>query len=354
MLVYGYTDEKLVMPADLPIDTVARLGIDVWQMDLFDPDPLRLPILSRSNTQVLNFRKLRDASFAYVGSGQLTLVNQEGLQAACLQSNEWRIRFDHTVMHNSTLSKRSFAEHFAEYLSFAEHLPPECMMSPIRFWKSVSVQGKDIRFDCTDFRRTTLQQPFFYVGEMFHVLPTLLPFVLPEQINWIFKRFAKWSPLVFGEGLRPFTHQLKKELKVKLNGIDAVSMRQMLHAIPDLKYEQSKNCWKLDGWSYDFFLVSSVHVNTAADVASFFHPALSLDCRAACAENSLQCTRIALFDNAKQQARTLTSSFNTVSQDTMGLVLAKEGIKLLNRGYIDSAQRTADEECMGSRCAAVS
>jgi hypothetical protein len=340
MLVYGYTEGKMVVPADLPIELIARLRIDPWRLDLFDPEPAKVRCKIGSTEETLNFRKLHDLSFAYqIFGGPTFICMRDGSGEHCVWSNE-TVNDDGLRLKNFQPSLRPFHEHFAEYLQLLGHmnqilerLPPrsepqlpQFVLYDAKHKPFTEIQGADLVFlsgvawthhHKNEVPWNPLEPVFQFGGEMFTTLP--VPTVLPDEINWALQQFEQWEPMVIGEGLRPFKEHLNKDVFLLFNETDYPEALNEIDRVAKVKDKREPHFIKGD-WTFRLSLKDGI----VSDPLLLLCPGLSIDTKQCIRANEVQMSRICLFDIAMGQARLMDRL-----GDQMKLILPEEGLKCI-------------------------
>jgi hypothetical protein len=337
MLVYGYTEENVVVPADLPTRLVARLGIDAWRLDLCDKDPARIVCKVGSAEQCLSFRKLTDLTFAYrIAGGPLFVCWHRKGEAICVLSDE--VYADGSgcrrlILKNFRISRKSFTEHFAVYLQLLDAaeqakrqkslkksaqsdsvIEPEETNPPFEIYRAEhygppEVQGKTFRYHWVLLGKPDWPQlPDFHFdpfGEMFKLVPA--PVQLTDAINWLLEEFKQWNPVVVGDGLRPF---YMKRNAVSVQFPKASIKQAHVHARAMTQFEESHDIYRGDRFQYGDLTFDLEDDPEISEPYPYIRTGLSLDMQHCVSPNQAMVSRICLFDIASKTVRAVEKNLS--------------------------------------------
>jgi hypothetical protein len=300
MKILGYTDDKELVAVELPVDRIVAEGIDPWRLDLLDEQPISLEI----DGKLVYFRKLEDVAFfderSSPGSMVTGVFDRNG-KTVFLQ-DDGNVPFH--PKGNTKVSDRPFDEHLREYLvalgkSF--HTASglfEIPASRLVFDRNRGVDGHE-----------TLRLVDFcplYVGEMCSEIT--IPFQFPDELNFVFRRFGKWNPIITEQSLiQLMSHQPLGPIYfiVDNDGIPEISNATDLDVCDT--YNQIKvtvgNC---------VYVVSAKDApsGVAAWSSRWREGRQSARCLYSSAEDQVRGLRIALHDVAHMQSRRLFCATN--------------------------------------------
>jgi hypothetical protein len=315
MRVFCYTDDKKVERVELEVDEIADKQIDPWRLDLYDPDPIRI---ERESAPALNFRRLRDVSFAYHRPNtpwyQYVVGFHDGSQTACLTGRLVEERAGVHVLTDVRPGSESFQECWREYLKeiswflksnertrkldlLGPGFPPSVAAA-------VQLSGNYLSFLSGNGQKRL--QSFAFTGEMF--APRSVPKKLPPEVTWVFEEFRQHEPIVVGDPLRNLLRGKSLrliEFFVAPNSLAAME-RWML-----------ENYGQLDRWAgnphvsikfnrHGCWYLVGVMDTPSIDQAFHSREFPSADRVYARRDGEIISSRISLFDIGKDSARQLT------------------------------------------------
>jgi len=327
MIVWGYDDEKNTVPVDLSIERIVNQGVDPWRLDLFDEEPIALWVWVGWQPRRLKFRKIRDVSFAYQGKDSRIYVGvHDGANATCIRGKLVEVDGGNLIVDNLEASKSPFNRHFAEYLQTYERarVTKDAVISLsdgtfIALYNyssnAVRINGKRLTFGSRGASGDVKSlYPRTFVGEMLRHLPVSA--VLPRGVMWALEQFRPWNPIIFGAALRPFAIQ-PMNMQVLLAEKDFPAALAVVSPAAKTFYPSEL---KWEGWSFDLLPKESFEEPVMRLTVTGWN--MSMDLRFCHKPGELQCSRIALFDLGRKQARAMDTDGWKMSEEYF---LKKEG-----------------------------
>jgi len=317
MIIHGCTDDENLVAVDIPIHQFVSTEVDLCRIDLFDPNPIRFCV----GGQRLSFSKLHDLSFLYRSGSQIVVGRYGQSGAVCYLGELDTLLNDGVLLSHVQVSKRPFADHFAEYLarysnaSFnmlnygAGYLSqPDCVLPPFTA-SAAQLLGDQLKFGGEGFCQIhgPWSDPITFIGEMFSEVT--LPAQLPDEITWVFQALSKWQPTVFGTAVRDALtgircgHREPVEILVGPNEGQAIC--QFL--------QQQYGVMLADGLPYRLlnqgfeYSISERRVgSTAAEWLRMNCHSYSVDAFWCSQPGEVRCSKIAEFDLRRRQTRVIS------------------------------------------------
>jgi len=376
MQVMGYTKDKEMVEVQLTIDEIVDNQIDMWRLDLFDPDPVVYRVGERS----LHFRRLRDVAFAYRNDQETVLCQHDGERVFCMRSETKRERINKRIfLYAPTPSDRSFCDHLRFYLTEAakfetcfvvdtkessfDLFPPQpadsvTIIGNVLAFKVPLEQGRNVSFIDDDNLPMVIEAPLF-MGEMLSERD--LPIRLPESINWILRELAQFNPVVSGQAIRQvlageipelievwITKSVSGEAKLKLASRPGVSRSSdesgadFVTSLGSYQIMEPESTEKMQ----DLYRKPNITKCGFSTVAG-------LHCSA---PNMVRGTRIAFFDLAHAQTRAvgrgqlLEMRGSGPLADRHCSTEAEEGLRIVRpiRGLIAPAKTISTSRCLAA------
>ncbi len=209
MRVFGFTEERELVPVDLSPTIIAEYRIHPWWVDLFQDNPIVLEVGGRT----LFFTRLTDIVFVFEQSEHFPW------QIGILDAGQWKC-FDletvdvggfssWTYLENPHESITEFSDCFSRFLNQNPHRLPMFQKHKFKLYRG------DIIYISEDASELEYRiRSFAYSGKS--IEPVRLRVELPENYTWVFDAFKANSPRIIGGSLRDFLQQ------ESLNDIDII------------------------------------------------------------------------------------------------------------------------------------
>jgi len=314
MRVFGYNQNKILMRLELSPKTIVEQNIDPWRLDLFDPHPI---VRTYCGTKI-NHRRLDDVAFAYKVEGGFVFGMRSKGQSVCLKSRDSFGAYNGSLQSVRWIhpepSPHSFEHHWLEYLTVLEREgndPKPAHFAGMKFFPPQVTDWVQLRSSSVEFyssRDSDLTTaPVTFAGEM--LTETILPFALPNEINWVFERFGQFKPVIVGDTVRDAMRKKPiKSVELLLRFTFMGETAAILDELPMFKTQRWCSRFMEEGRKFTHnkceytagFLSTGVSPNTWL---TFEKTRYSTDCLYSVKAGEIRGSRIAFHDLALQQSR---------------------------------------------------
>jgi len=196
MKVFGYTQGKRVVEANVSIARIVAAGIDPWRLDAFDDNPITMTVWAGWRPRKLRFSRLSDLSFRYEDAEANVVAMHDGSTGICVKRHQNGTR---EILTDLPSFNSAFARYLQTYLQTRERTQLADLRP--RAAQAFILKGSEVQFDTsmrqidTSWRCGTPE----FVGNMLE--PVRLPIKLPEPLDWLVETLKNWHPVISGDAV---------------------------------------------------------------------------------------------------------------------------------------------------------
>lgn len=250
--VFGFTEDKHIVPVHLPVDVVVSHRIHPWWVDLFADDPVKIEVRG----QALSFTRLTGICFAIPSSCETVF------KGGILHSGEW-------LSFRIPASENQFSRYGGPFELTGDSF--ESLFKRLLTVKEVSTAITDI--PCIYFLRGSVRFPtnrnlthgipfpegteeehqingYAFTGKTIEKVRIHQPFT--PELEWVFQAFASWNPVVFGGCLRDFVQgNQMNDIDFFVDSHSSVEVQQYLEQLDEVANVENmtaKSWYRDDTW----------------------------------------------------------------------------------------------------------